>query len=84
MYFLILLLFRLIDHLPLEQGLRPRTFPHEERYRCLIDHLPLEQGLRQPVDKARQAVVRLIDHLPLEQGLRQEQWREHSLPHLRS
>ena len=37
---------RLRDHLPLEQGLRPRELKQRDVLPGLRDHLPLEQGLR--------------------------------------
>ena len=60
---------RLIEHLPLKQGLRRITVENalEE---ILIDHLPLKQGLRLPSPWEYLSADVLIEHLPLKQGLR--------------
>ena len=61
---------RVRDHIPLEQGLRPRPAPRTGTPRLVRDHIPLEQGLRQLQLVAISGLNLVRDHIPLEQGLR--------------
>jgi len=63
-----MLLQEVRDHLPLQQGLRPKWFVCYVVVCFVRDHLPLQQGLRLPFGKSDPCSAR--DHLPLQQGLR--------------
>ena len=39
----------LVEHIPLEQGLRRLTLDVTKEVIALVEHIPLEQGLRHPV-----------------------------------
>ena len=57
------------EYLPLEQGLRHRTFYGQQENRLVREYLPLEQGLR--LLAASESVIFCVrEYLPLEQGLR--------------
>ena len=62
---------QLVEHIPLEQGLRPYNYIDIDWQEALVEHIPLEQGLRLYCSLAlTKEIAHLVEHIPLEQGLR--------------
>ena len=69
--FIVLSFSVIIKYIPLQQGLRQKTYQRKKKRAAIIKYIPLQQGLRLVYVLLYFIIFLIIKYIPLQQGLRQ-------------